>query len=250
MKETKLFKLVTGTEMKPWLSRNMLPNVNTCENGWSNFSANLRVVSLKLLQSTQFVWPNLSIYFNFLCAVPRDDVIESTRFLMRPPVNHSTMVGTVRLRFTPRSECRDSLRASRRGFTIIVTPTYPTWEVKLIPRLDPNRFFKGMTASLYSQILVLKCVSIHGPNYEKYKSSVRLSAIVVQYLRYARNWKSPTYVNDMFVNNIPEYIFGFPHFFFFQILARLMDEQFHKKIILVLFKWKRNLCGKGFAKWK
>ena len=29
---------------------------------------------------------NLSIYFNFLCAVPRGDVIKRTRFLMRPPV--------------------------------------------------------------------------------------------------------------------------------------------------------------------
>ena len=78
--------------MKPWLPRNMLLNINTCENGWSNFSANLRVVSLKLLQLTQFAWPNLSIYINFLCAVPPDDVIESTRFLMRPPVIHSTML--------------------------------------------------------------------------------------------------------------------------------------------------------------
>ena len=41
---------------------------------------------LKLLESTQFAWPNLSNYFNFLCAIPRYDVIESTRFLMRPPV--------------------------------------------------------------------------------------------------------------------------------------------------------------------
>ena len=86
MKETKLFQLVTGIEMKPWLARNMLPDVNTWENGWSNSSANLRVVSWKLLEITQFAWPNLSIYFNFLCAVPRDDIIESTRFLMRPPV--------------------------------------------------------------------------------------------------------------------------------------------------------------------
>ena len=86
MKETKLFELVTGTEMNPWLSRNMLPNINTCENGWSDFSANLRVVSIKLFDLTRFAWPNLSICFNFLCAVPRDDVIESTRFLMRPPV--------------------------------------------------------------------------------------------------------------------------------------------------------------------
>ena len=86
MKETKLFELVTGTEMKPWLSRNMSPNINTCENGWSNFSANLRVMSLNLLELTQFAWQNRSFYFNFLCAVPRDDVIESTRFLMRPLV--------------------------------------------------------------------------------------------------------------------------------------------------------------------
>ena len=86
MKAKKLFELVTGNEMKPWLSRNKLPNINTCENGWSNFSANLKVVSLKLLELTQFAWPNLSIYFNFLCSVPSDDVIESTRSLMRPPV--------------------------------------------------------------------------------------------------------------------------------------------------------------------
>ena len=86
MKETKLLELVTCTEMKPWLSRNMLLNTNTCENGWSNFSANLIVVSLKLLELTQFTWPNLSIYFNFLGVVPRDDVIQSTSFLMRPPV--------------------------------------------------------------------------------------------------------------------------------------------------------------------
>ena len=75
-----------ATEMKPRLSRNMLPNINTCENGRSNFSANLRVVSLKSLELTQFAWPNLLIYFNFSCAVLRDDVIESTRFLMRPRV--------------------------------------------------------------------------------------------------------------------------------------------------------------------
>ena len=99
MKETKLFELVTGTEMKPWLSRNMLPNINTCENGGLNFSVNLRVVSLKLLELTQFAWPNLSIYFNFFCAVPCDDVIESARILMRPPVNHSTMDSTAKIHF-------------------------------------------------------------------------------------------------------------------------------------------------------
>ena len=33
----KLFDLVTGTASKPWLSGNMLPNIKTCGNGWSNF---------------------------------------------------------------------------------------------------------------------------------------------------------------------------------------------------------------------
>ena len=64
----------------------MLLTINTCENVWSNFSSNLRVVALNLLEWTQFAWPNLSIYFNFLCAVLRCEVINRTRFLMRPPV--------------------------------------------------------------------------------------------------------------------------------------------------------------------
>ena len=36
-----------GTATKPWLSGNMLPSKHTCENRWSNFSENLRVVALK-----------------------------------------------------------------------------------------------------------------------------------------------------------------------------------------------------------
>ena len=47
---------------------------------------NRRVVSLKLLELTEFAWPNLSVYLTFLCADLRHDVIESTRFVMRPPV--------------------------------------------------------------------------------------------------------------------------------------------------------------------
>ena len=99
VKETNLFELVTDTEMKSWLSRNMLPNINTCENGWSNFSANLWIVSFKLRELTQFAWPNPPIYFNFPSAVPRDDVIESTRFMMRPPVSfHHTMDDSISVR--------------------------------------------------------------------------------------------------------------------------------------------------------
>ena len=37
---------------------NLLPNINTCENEWSYFSANMRVVALKLLELTQFASPN------------------------------------------------------------------------------------------------------------------------------------------------------------------------------------------------
>ena len=62
-KETKLLDLVTGTATKPWLSGNMLPNWNTCEYRWSNFLENLRIVSLKLLELTQFPSKILSIDF-------------------------------------------------------------------------------------------------------------------------------------------------------------------------------------------
>ena len=54
--ETKLSDLVTGTAMKPWLSGNMLRNIKT----W--FSQNLRIAALKLIQLTQFLSPNLSMY--------------------------------------------------------------------------------------------------------------------------------------------------------------------------------------------
>ena len=60
-----MFALVTGTTTKPQLSGNMLPNINTCENSCLNFSANLRGVTIKLLELTQDASPNLSSYFNF-----------------------------------------------------------------------------------------------------------------------------------------------------------------------------------------
>ena len=50
---------LTGTTTKPRLSRSMLPNIKTCENGWSKFSENLRIVALKLLELTRFLSPNL-----------------------------------------------------------------------------------------------------------------------------------------------------------------------------------------------
>ena len=60
-RETKLFDLVTGTATKPRLSGNMLPNIKTCENGWSNFSETVWIVVLKLLELTRFLSPNISI---------------------------------------------------------------------------------------------------------------------------------------------------------------------------------------------
>ena len=41
-------------------------NMRMVENGWSNFSDIPRVVAMKLLESTKFASPNLSIYFNFV----------------------------------------------------------------------------------------------------------------------------------------------------------------------------------------
>ena len=64
-----MFELVTGTARRQGLSGNILPNINTSKNGWSNFSANLSVVALKLFELTQFAAPNQSIYSHFLGAV-------------------------------------------------------------------------------------------------------------------------------------------------------------------------------------
>ena len=64
--ETKLFELVTCIATKPWLSGNMLPNIKTCENWWSNFSENMRVVALKMPELTQLESQNLSICINFV----------------------------------------------------------------------------------------------------------------------------------------------------------------------------------------
>ena len=65
-REMKLFDLVTGTATKPWPSGDMSPNLNTCENGWSNFSENVRIVTLTLFELTLFTSPNQSMYLNFV----------------------------------------------------------------------------------------------------------------------------------------------------------------------------------------
>ena len=64
-----LTQLVAGIATKPWLSGNMFPNIKICENGWSNFSNNLRIVALKLLELTRLyhqIYQCKVIYFNFV----------------------------------------------------------------------------------------------------------------------------------------------------------------------------------------
>ena len=50
LEHVSMIRLVTGIATNPWLSGNMFTNIKTCENGWSNFSKNLRIVALKLLE--------------------------------------------------------------------------------------------------------------------------------------------------------------------------------------------------------
>ena len=54
LEHVSLIQHVTGIATKPWLSGNMLPNIKTDENGWSNFWENLLVVAIKLIELSQF----------------------------------------------------------------------------------------------------------------------------------------------------------------------------------------------------
>ena len=54
----KYYEISTVTASSPWPWANMLKNMNKCENGWSNFSENLRIVALKLFELTRFLSPN------------------------------------------------------------------------------------------------------------------------------------------------------------------------------------------------
>ena len=70
LEHVSLIQLVTSIATKPPLSGNILPDRKRCENGSSNISENLRVVT-KVFELTQFASPNLWIYFNFvLCWGP------------------------------------------------------------------------------------------------------------------------------------------------------------------------------------
>ena len=49
LEHASMIQLVTGIAIKPRLSGNLHLNIKTCENGWSNFSENIKIVALKLL---------------------------------------------------------------------------------------------------------------------------------------------------------------------------------------------------------
>ena len=62
-------ELVQGDEIvrnrratKPWLGKHVTKYKNMLKNWWSNFSKNLRIVTLKLLKLIRFLSPYLSIY--------------------------------------------------------------------------------------------------------------------------------------------------------------------------------------------
>ena len=63
-----IYKSKVTNNFTPSITNNtyMLPNINRCENGLSNFSENLRIVAIKLCKLTRFLSLNLSIYFNFV----------------------------------------------------------------------------------------------------------------------------------------------------------------------------------------
>ena len=60
-----MIRLCNRIATKPWLSGNIFPNIKTCENGLSNFSENLTIVQLKVVEITRFLSPkpiNLQLF--------------------------------------------------------------------------------------------------------------------------------------------------------------------------------------------
>ena len=94
MKRYKFFELVTCTATKPWLSINMLPNINICENVCSNFSTNLRVVALKFIELTQFAIPNyqftLISYMQFFSVTSSRGLVFQCHLLISTPCVYQT----------------------------------------------------------------------------------------------------------------------------------------------------------------
>ena len=92
-----LIHLLTVIATKLCLARNMFTNIKTCENGWSNFSENLRIVALKLLVLTRSLSPNQYIYiFLILITLILYGVMvrcDRRRFSVLSPFIEKSMVG-------------------------------------------------------------------------------------------------------------------------------------------------------------
>ena len=69
MERVSLIQLVTGIATKLWLSGNMFPNIKICENGWSNFSENLRMVGIKIARVKSISITKSIIKLNLNCSV-------------------------------------------------------------------------------------------------------------------------------------------------------------------------------------
>ena len=64
-----MIRLVTGIATKPWLSGNIFPNKKTRENGWSDFSENLRILLLKFHYIVNSIFITKSINFQLFTLI-------------------------------------------------------------------------------------------------------------------------------------------------------------------------------------
>ena len=78
--------IVTFTATKPWLSRNMLPNINTRENGWLNFYQIFESWHSNLSNQLNSYLKNYQFTFISYVQLPLSDVIKRTRFRMSSSV--------------------------------------------------------------------------------------------------------------------------------------------------------------------
>ena len=86
-KEPKLFELVTDTSWDETVTLTKHVTKYKYMRKWIfEFLSKSQSRVLKIARVTSIRMTKSINLFNFLWAIPRDDVIESTRFMMRPPV--------------------------------------------------------------------------------------------------------------------------------------------------------------------
>ena len=87
MKETKLIELVTGVETKSAVTvRKHVIKCKYMRKWMAEFLSKSQSRGIKIARVNSNRMTKSINYFNLLWAVPRGDVIKSTRFLMKPPV--------------------------------------------------------------------------------------------------------------------------------------------------------------------